>query len=147
MTATLLYRIASVLLILYAAAHIVGSSTFTPPTPESVAVYNAMNTVHFSDGSRSYSFGDFYKGLGDCVTIFVLFQAFLAWHMATMAAKQPESIGALGWIFCASQLATMVVAWVYIAAPPAISSAVVAVCLALAAWRVRVNPKQTASLQ
>lgn len=137
MTATLLYRIAAVLLILFAAAHTFGSLNFTPPTPEAAAVRDAMNNVHFTVKGSSYSYGNFYKGLALCVTAYLLFLAFLSWHLGSVAAKQPEAIGALGWLFCALKLATMVVAWLYIAPAPAISSAVVGACLGLAAWRAR----------
>jgi len=131
MTATLLYRIAAVLLILFAAAHTLGSLTFTPPTPEGVAVRDAMNNVHF----LGYSYGNFYKGLALSITAYLLFLAFLAWHLGSVAARTPAAIGALGWIFCALHLATMVVAAIYIAAVPAISAGVVGACLGLAAWR------------
>jgi len=131
MTATLLYRIAAVLLILFAAAHTFGSLTFTPPTPEAVAVRDAMNNVHF----QGYSYGNFYKGFSLSITAYLLFLAFLAWHLGSVAARTPEAIGALGWMFCALKLATMVVAAIYIAAVPAMSSAVVGACLGLAAWR------------
>ena len=136
MNATLLYRIAAVLLILFAAAHTFGSLNFTPPTPEAVAVRDAMNNVHFQVGGSSYSYGNFYKGLTLSITAYLLFLAFLSWHMGGMAAKRPETIGALGWLFCALHLATLVVAWIYIAAAPAISSGLVGLCLGLAAWSV-----------
>lgn len=133
MTATLLYRIAAVLLILLAAVHTFSSLTFTPPTPEAKAVRDAMDNVHVEG---NYSYGNFYKGLTLSITVYLLFLAFLAWHVGSVAAKTPEAIGALGWVFCASQLATVVVAAIYIGAVPAISFGVVGACLALAAWRV-----------
>jgi len=71
------------------------------------------------------------------VTAYLLFLAFLSWHMGGMAAKRPEAIGALSWLFCALHLATLVVAWIYIAAAPAISSGLVGLCLGLAAWRLQ----------
>jgi len=47
MNATLLYRIASVLLILFAAGHTIGFLNFTPPTAEGIAVRDAMQNVQF----------------------------------------------------------------------------------------------------
>lgn len=147
MNATMLYRMAAVLLILFAAAHTFGSLTFTPPTPEAVAVRDAMNNVHFEG---NYSYGNFYKGFSLSITAYLLFLAFLSWHLGSVAAKTPEAIGTLGWVFCALKLATMVVAAVYIAAVPAISAGVVGACLGLAAWRVpaakaRAGSQSTAS--
>jgi hypothetical protein len=135
MSATLLYRIAAVLLILFAVAHTLGSLSFTPPTPEAAAVRDAMNNVHFTVKGSTYSYGNFYKGLILSVTAYLLFLAFLSWHLGGVAGRQPQAIGALGWLFCALKVATMVIAGLYIAAAPAISSAVVAICLGLAAWR------------
>jgi hypothetical protein len=46
MNATLLYRIASVLLLLFALGHTVGFLKFKPPTAEGVAVRDAITNVH-----------------------------------------------------------------------------------------------------
>jgi len=62
MSATLLYRIASVLLLLFALGHTVGFLKFKPPTAEGVAVRDAMTNVHFQVSGR----GGFYRGLGRC---------------------------------------------------------------------------------
>src|SRR5215831_3600987 len=136
MRATLWYRIAAVLLILFAAVHTIGTLTFTPPTPEGAAVRDAMNNVHLVPGTP-YTYGHFYKGLSLSITAYLLFFALIAWHMSNMAANQPEAIGALGWVFCAMHVATVIVAAIYIAWAPAISSGVVGACLGWAAWRVR----------
>jgi hypothetical protein len=137
MTATLLYRIAAVVLILFATAHTFGFLSFTPPTPEGVAVRDAMNNVHFQVKNHSYSYGNFYRGFGLFITAYLLFSAFLAWHLGNMAAKNPQAIGALAWVFFGLQLVSLALSWTYIAAAPAILSALVALCLGLAAWRVR----------
>jgi hypothetical protein len=145
MSATLLYRIAAVLLILFAAAHTFGTLIAPPPTPEAAGIRASMNQLFAVDG-KSYSYGNFYKGLAICITVYLLLLAFLAWQMAGLAARHPEAIGALGWAFCAAKIATMIVAWVYIAAAPAITSALVALVLGLAAWRVQAAKAGAVSL-
>jgi hypothetical protein len=151
MTATLLYRIAAVLLILFAVAHTFGSLLAPPPTPEAASLRHAMNQA-FEVKGKSYSYGSFYTGLAVSITIYLLMLAALAWQLAGIAARYPQAIGALGWVFCASQVATLVVAWAYIAAAPAISSALVALLLGLAAWKTRpakagvVSPSAAVSL-
>jgi len=47
MTATLLYRIAAVLFLLFAIGHTVGFLTFKPPNPEAIAVRDSMENVRF----------------------------------------------------------------------------------------------------
>ncbi len=64
MKPTLLYRIAAVLFVLFAAAHTIGFRRFVPPSTEGLAVRDAMNDVHFVLHGGSYSYGGFYNGFG-----------------------------------------------------------------------------------
>lgn len=137
MKATLSYQIAAVLLILFAAAHTVGFLKFTPPSPEGVAVRDAMNNVHFQIKDHSYSYGDFYRGFGFFITAYLLFSSFLAWHLGGVAAKSPQVLGALSWVFCAVQVASLILSLIYFGAAQAISSGLVAACLGWAAWRLQ----------
>jgi hypothetical protein len=137
MKATLSFRIAAVLLILFAAAHTVGFLKFTPPTREGVAVRDAMNNVHFQVKNHTYSYGDFYRGFGLFVTAYLLFSAFLAWHLGGVAARSPQAIGALSWGFFAVQVASLILSLIYFGAAQAISSGLVAACLGWAAWRLK----------
>lgn len=137
MNATLLYRIASVLLLVFAVGHTVGFLKFTPPTPEGVAVRDAMNNVHFQLRSAQFSYGGFYQGFGLFATIYLLFAAFLAWYLSGLAARAPQAVGSLGWMFFVLQLASLVLSWIYFLPPPAVLSALIAICTGWAAWLVR----------
>lgn len=137
MTATWLYRIAAVVLLLFAAGHTFGFLNFKPPTPEGIAVRDAMDNVRFTLGSRSYTYGDFYRGFGLFCTAYLLFAAFLAWHLGSLARSSPQAIGLLGWIFFALQLAGIALSWKYFIPPPIIFSAVLAILTGWAAWLTR----------
>lgn len=136
MSATLLYRIAAVLLILFAAGHTVGFLKFKPPTAEGVAVRDAMDTVQFSVGSGKSTYGDFYRGFGLFCTVYLLFTSFLAWHLGGMARTNPQSIATLSWVFFALQLASIALAWKYFFAPPIVFSTLAAVCSGWASWLI-----------
>src|SRR5437867_4443896 len=56
MTATRLFRIAAVLLVIFALGHTAGFLNFKPPTKEGFAVLNAMNSVRFQVGGTSFSY-------------------------------------------------------------------------------------------
>jgi hypothetical protein len=137
MNATVLYRIASIVLVLFAAGHTFGFLKFRPPTPEGLSARDAMNNVFFVVGSKRFSYGGFYKGFGLFITVDLLFSAFLAWHLGGLAGRAPEAIGALGWAFCAVQAASLVLSWLYFFPVTAAFSAVVVLCLGWAAWLVR----------
>ena len=134
MKAVTLYRIASVLLVLFAAGHTFGFLKFKPSSAEGLAVRDAMNNVHFQVGGSTFSYGGFYTGFGLYITLYLLFSAFLAWHLGTIASNSPQAIGALGWVFCAVQVVSLILSWKYFSAAPAVFSAAVAICLGWAPW-------------
>lgn len=137
MKATLLYRIASVLFILFAAGHTFGFLTFKPPSPEGLAVRDAMQNVHFQVNGSSFTYGNFYIGFGLFATVYLLFSAFLAWYLGDLARSNPQAMGLLAWVFVAVQVASLVLSWRYFLLPPVILSGLVAACLAWAGWLAR----------
>jgi len=136
MSATVLYRISSVLLILFTLGHTVGFLKFVPPTSEGIAVRDTMAKVHFQVRGRDYSYGGFYRGFGLFNSVFLLFSALLAWHFGTLAARDPQAIGTLGWGFCLVMLASLLLCWAYFNMIAVTFSAVLAICLGWAAWLV-----------
>ncbi len=139
MNATLLFRIASVLLLLFALGHTVGFLKFVPPTSEGIAVRDSMNRVHFQVRGRDYSYGGFYRGFGLFNSVFLLFVALLAWHLGTLAAVDAHAIGPLSWALCLLMLVTLVLCWAYFNFVAVTFSAVLVVCLAWASWLVRAS--------
>jgi hypothetical protein len=137
MNAIVLYRIAAVLLLLFAVGHTFGFLAFKPPTPEGLAVHNAMNDVKFEFKGASYSYGGLYRGFGLTVTAYLLFSAVLAWHLSVIAGSSPKSIGMLAWAFAGVQLACLVLSLLYFFLVPALFSGVVVIVLAWAAWLLR----------
>ena len=112
-----------------AAAHTVGFLTFKPPTPEGLAVRDAMANVHFQVNGSDLTYGGFYRAFGLIITASGLFSAFVAWQLAT------HPMPPIGWALCAVQVVGLVLSCVYIAAPPAVSSALVGVCVGWATWK------------
>ena len=137
LTATLLYRIAAIVLVLFAAGHTFGFLTFRPSSAEGLAVYSAMNGVHFDFNGAVRSYSEFYTGFGLLVTAYLLFCAFLAWHLGNLATSQPQAIGVLAWAFVTVQLANLVLSALYFFLVPALLSAATLVCLLCAAWQLR----------
>lgn len=137
MSATLLYRLAAVLLLLFAVGHTAGFLTFRPTSPEAIAVSEAMSSVLFDFNGRTSSYGQFYVGFGLTVTAYLLFSSLLAWHLGGLARSQPQAIGSLAWSFVAVQLAGLVLNALYFFLVPVLFSSAIVVCLAWAAWLVR----------
>ena len=136
MTARLLFRIAAVLFLLFAAGHTFGFRTFTPPTAEGLAVRDAMFNVRFG---HDLSYGGFYVGFGLYVSAYLIFSAFLSWNLSSLAVRLPQAIGGVGWTLFGVQLASLALCCIYFGGPPAVFSALVAVCIGWAMYLARVS--------
>ena len=134
MSATLLYRIAAVVFVLFAFGHTFGFLSFRPPSLEGRAVYDSMNNVHFQVGGKNFSYGNWYRGFGLTITVSMLFWAFLSWHLAGLAKSNPGAIGALGWAFFAVQAVGVVVSLLYFGLPATVFSVLVAALVGAAVW-------------
>ena len=140
MNATLLYRSAAVLFVLFAAGHTYGSLNFKAPTAEGRAVLESMNGVHFQVGRATFSYGGFYKGMALAITVNLLAFALIAWQLGTLASSNPHAIGAVGWVLFAAQLVGVVLSYMYFSVGPAAFSALAAICLGWASWLAQQVP-------
>ena len=137
MKAVWLYRVASVIFILFAAGHTYGFLSFRPASAEARAVWDAMNNVRFQEGGNSFSYANFYVGFGLSATAFLLFSAFLAWYLSVLARNNPAAIGPLGWGLFVLQLVGVGLNFKYFSVAPGVFAAVLSAILGGAAWLVR----------
>jgi len=134
MKSAILFRIAAVFFVLFAVGHTLGFLSFKPPTPEALAVRNAMDSVHFEAEGKIFSYGGFYRGFGLSATASMLFQAFLAWYLGSMARRNSREVVAIGWTFFLLQISGLVMSWIYFGIAPMILSALVAALIGVATW-------------
>jgi hypothetical protein len=120
------FRIAAILLVLSAAGHTYGFLNFKPPTAEGLAVLDSMQRVRFEADGASFTYGGFYTGFGLFVTVYMLFSAFLSWHLSRLSTTDPKAIGSLAWAFCAVGVASFVLGLIYFPVVPAASFGLVA---------------------
>ena len=137
MAATWLYRVASILFVLFALGHTYGFLSFRPSSAEGRAVYESMNSVHLVVRGQDYTYGGFYRGFGLSATISMVFWAFLCWYLGELARTNPAVIGALGWAFFAAQVASAALSFLYFGPPARVLSLLVALLVGLAAWLAR----------
>ena len=137
LTATLLYRIAGVVFILFAIGHTFGFLSFRAPSVEARNVYDAMNQVRFQVGSQTFTYGGWYRGFGLGATSAMLFWSYLCFHLAALSRSNPQAIGTLGWAFFAVQAAGAVLGFMYFGIEAMVFSAASAVLVGAAAWMAR----------
>ena len=137
MKSTLLYRIASVVFVLFALGHTAGFLTFRPHSAEGLAVWNAMNNVHFHEAGGLFSYGGFYLGFGLSISASTFFLAAVSWHLGNAARRAPATAVALAWGMFGLQLAGTVLSFLYFALAPQVLSTLLAALLGWAAWGVQ----------
>jgi hypothetical protein len=132
--ASVLYRIASVLLLLFAVGHTFGFRKIDPKWGVD-SLIASMRTIHFDAQGFSRSYWDFYTGFGLFVTVFLLFAAFLAWQLGGLPAQTLAGMRGVTWAFALCFVAVTVLSWRYFFIVPVVFSSVVTICLVAAAWR------------
>jgi hypothetical protein len=132
--ASLLYRIASVLLLLFAVGHTLGFSKIDPQWGVD-SLIASMHTIHFDVQGSSRSYWDFYLGFGLFVTVFLLFAAFLAWQLGGLSAQALAGMRGITWAFALCFAAVTLLSWRYFFITPVVFSGLVTICLIAAAWR------------
>jgi hypothetical protein len=133
MRASVLYRIAAVLLLLFAAGHTLGFSQSDPAWGLD-ALLGSMRSTHFDVMGFHRTYWDFFLGAGFTVGVFYVFTAVLAWQLGGLPAATLALMRGATWAFALSFAAITVVSWRYLFLVPIAFSIAVAVCLTAAAW-------------
>ena len=90
------YRIASVLLVLFAVGHTLGFRK-TPPEWGVDSIVSAMRTLHFSAQGFDRTYYDFYVGFGLFVSVLLLFTAAVVWQLGGMSRETLAAIPGIRW--------------------------------------------------
>ena len=141
MKASLFYRIAAVLLLLFAAGHLLGFRQ-SDPTWGIETLLVSVRSIRFGVQGFSRTYWDFFVAAGFSVGIFYLFAAVLTWQLGGLPVETLAVMRVTVWALALCFAAITVVSWRYLFVLPIVFSIVITVCLALAAW---LSGKPTAS--
>ena len=133
MKASLFYRIAAVLLLVFAAAHTLGFRQSDPQWGVD-ALLGSMRSIHFNVMGFSRSYWDLFLAAGYSVGVFYLFAGILAWQLGGLPAPTLALMRGPAWAFALCFAAITVVSWKYLFLLPILFSIVITLCLSAAAW-------------
>ena len=133
MKASLLFRVASVLLILFAGGHTLGFRRVDPRWGIDSLIAQLRST-HFAVQGFSRSYWDFFTGFGLFVTILLLFAAVVSWQIGGLPREVLSTMPLITWSLAICFLLVTALSYRYFFIVPVIFSGVIAVCLILAAW-------------
>jgi len=133
MKASIFYRVAAVLLLLFAVAHTLGFRQSDPKWGVD-ALLGSMRSIHFDVQGFSRTYWDIFVAAGFSVGVFYLFAAILAWQLGGLPAETLALMRGIAWAFALCFAAITVVSWTYLFILPIVFSVVITVCLISAAW-------------
>jgi hypothetical protein len=137
MTASLLYRIASVLLVVYAAGHTVGFRQVDPRWGVDDLIDRLRKTPFAVQGRPGRTYWGFILGFGYFCTVLMLFCALLAWQLGGLPPATLAMMPLATWGFAVAFAGATVVTWRYFFVAPTTFSMLVTICLLAAAWLSR----------
>jgi hypothetical protein len=133
MKASVFYRIAAVLLLLFAVGHILGFRESDPKWGVD-ALLGSMRSIHFDLQGSNRTYWDLFLGAGFSVGVFYLFAAVLAWQLGGLPAATLAPMRGTAWAFALCFAAITVVSCRYLFIIPIAFSIVITLCLTAAAW-------------
>ena len=133
MKASVLYRIASVLLLLFAVGHTLGFRQVDPAWRVD-ALTQAMRSVHFNAAGFNRTYWDFFVGFGLFVSALMLLASVVAWQFGSLPAATLASMRLSTWGFVVCFAFIAYLSWRYFFLIPILFSIAILVCLTAAAW-------------
>ncbi|PYV55213.1 MAG: hypothetical protein DMG90_13425 [Acidobacteria bacterium] len=133
MKAPVFYRIASVLLLLFAIGHTFGFRQSDPSWGVD-ALLASMRSIHFNVQGSNRTYWDLFVAAGFSVGVFYLFAAILAWQLGSLSAATLAMMRGTGWAFALCFAAITIVSWRYLFIVPMVFSLVITLCLTVGAW-------------
>ena len=133
MKTSILYRVASVLLLLFTVGHTLGFRQSDPQWGVD-SLLGSMRSMHFDVDGFSRTYWDFFMGAGLSVGVFYLFAAILAWQLGGLPAETLARMRGIQWALAFSFAAITVVSWIYFFVLPIAFSSAITMCLVSAAW-------------
>jgi hypothetical protein len=133
MKASVLYRIASVLLVLFAVGHTLGFRQSDPSWGVD-GLLSSMRSIHFDAQGFNRTYWDFFSAFGLFFSVFLLLAAVLAWLLGRLPAETLAGVRSIAWALAVSFVAVTALSWRYAFTTPIVFSMVITVCLIAAAW-------------
>jgi len=133
MSASLLYRITSILLLLFAIGHTLAFRQVDPGWGAD-ALVESMKATRFQVQGFSRSYWLFFTGFGLFVSVLLMFAAVLSWQLGGMRREVLRAIPMIRWAFVLCFVAITYLSWQYFFIVPLAFAGVISICLLTAAW-------------
>jgi hypothetical protein len=138
MSASLIYRIVAVLLVLYAVGHTLGFSRVDPRWGVDAPLGQLKAITFAAQGTPGRTYWGFYLGFGYFCSVLMLLAAALAWQLGALPRDTLPSLQIISWSFAAAFVVATIITWRYFFTAPMVFSTVITLGLVAGAWRARI---------
>lgn len=143
MRASIFYRTAAVLLLIFAVGHTLGFRDADPAWGID-AVLASMQSRHFAIQGFTRTYWDFFVGAGFTIGALYLFVAVLAWQLGSLPRETLAALRPTVWGFAGCFAVVTAVSWQYLFWIPIIVSGGITLCLVAGAYRSGRGPEASA---
>ena len=133
MKPAIFYRIASVLLLLFAALHTFGFRQVDPQWGVD-SMIGSMRSIHFDIMGTTRTYWEFFVGFGLFFSIFLILAAVWAWQLSNLPRQTLALLRGPAWALVICFAAVTIVALLYAFIFPIVFSILILLCLTAAAW-------------
>jgi len=127
------YRIAAVLLLLFAAGHTLGFRQSDPKWGVD-ALLGSMRSIHFDAQGFTRTYWDFFSAFGLFFSVFLLFAGVLAWLLGGLPAETLARVRSIAWALAICFVGVTALSWRYAFTTPIVFSTLITLCLTAGAW-------------
>ena len=139
MKPTLFLRITSILALIFCALHTVGGVLSKPAPGVQTFVVQLMKSNSFNFMGSIRTFWDFNMGYGLILSVVLFIHSLLFWQLGSMVKTDGARLRPVLALLCLEFAAQSPIAGRYFFLGPAITSAIIAACLAIAFFTAREN--------
>jgi hypothetical protein len=132
MRPSILLRVASIITLLYFAAHTAGMPWTPAVGLQEAALLESMKSLRFDAMGYSRTYWDFYIGFGLAISGFLLVQVVVLWQLASRAKADPVGVRPIIASFFVSFLVNAILVWRFFFTAPLVLAIAIAICLGTA---------------
>jgi hypothetical protein len=132
MRPSIFFRIAAVLLLLFAAGHTIGFRQVDPAWGVD-AVVRSMQSTHFNIMGSSRTYWELFGGFGLLVSVFFVFAAVLAWQLANLPRQMWVFMRGTAWALVICFAVVTILCFRYAFILPTVFSFLIFLCFTAAA--------------
>lgn len=133
MSASILYKVSAVFLVLFALGRTLGFRKVDPKW-NAEGVVSGMRSVSFDVQGFRRSYWNFFSGFGLFVSVLLVFAAILAWQLGSMPREALAAVPVIRWSFAICFVVITAFTWRYFFVAPGVFSSLVALGLVGGAW-------------